>query len=166
MTTPILTTARNALWDSITNWHETASAFRRQYRFDSPNDFQPVINPSMSDLPAVAILLTALTPQWRNTDYQLWHLRYRVQMWTYGWSLTEPEALLEKLFNAFHRATPVGSSASYIKTATGHHIVPNEESIDFATVTLTDEEGRPHCQAIRTEFQLTLRPTKQPVTSG
>lgn len=166
---PLLTVARESLWDAIDNWPELkrqpddvgASIFNQLYRFDDEMPLLDEIAPSLAELPALAIMPTSVTPAWYTNEMQTWPVLFDVVLWTQDWSLPEPEDLMEKVINAIYRATassPPGNTVPYVKAATGYY--PQRLGpISFARSRVGEEQT---LKVIVTTAVVTLRTQKDP----
>lgn len=162
----LLTTARLSLWDAIEHWPalqrfppaDTSLLFERTYRLDDESLLLSEIVPSLSDLPALAILPTSVTPAWFTHEMQTWPVLFDVTLWTADWHLPEAESLIEHVIDAVYRSHAEGSSVSYVKQATGFH----PQRLGPITFDYTRLGPDRELTAIVTRTLITLRTSKDP----
>lgn len=118
-----LTAARNSLWDAIDNYPGTSGAFAQTIRFNKEESLVQEMGkpPSISDFPAIMIKPASCSPEWWTHEMANWPVVYDVHIWTQDWALPEGETLIEKVLEAFWRATPPDSTVTYVKQATGYY---------------------------------------------
>ncbi len=160
MTTALLTVARNALWNSINNWSELkkdpgdtyATVLNQCYTFDgeSPLLEEMPPAPSMSDLPALAIMHVDNNPAWWTNEMMMSAAVFQAILWTQDWSYPEPERLIEFIRRAFYQAKPPAGQLTYIQsgqvaTPPGTGYLPIQHSVSgprFATSGKDDDAIR------------------------
>ncbi len=177
--TALLTVARKALWNCIDNWSELkkspgdagSTIFNQTYRFDSEMPLLEEIAPSISDLPALAIMPSSVVPVWWTNEMQQWPATYDIVLWTQDWSLPEAEDLIEKVINAIYRSVHPQSGStpfSFIKapsTATppGTGYYPQRLGpITFARTKIQVAGDDDPIRVMQTTVQMTIRNQKDP----
>lgn len=127
-----LTSARRSVWQAIDNWEGLANTFRKKFRFESTTvegthaeaAHRPEAPTSQADLPAIAIMPGAATPQWA-TNMQMDHpYTLLVRYWTAGRNVDRSEEIWDEIIQAVHRAKPEGNLDidTYVKEGTGYAI--------------------------------------------
>lgn len=164
----LIETARQALWTCIDQSDEladsateTGRAFIRTIRGDNSDDglvLQQTLDPSLGEIPAMAIRLGRMAAAWDQNQSQKWDLRFGLMLWTIDWHQPRATALFEKVIRAFWKYTTTtgGSIDNHIKLQTGYY--PREyglERLDFVTL---GDSG----QVTRIEGFVSLRSTKNP----
>lgn len=122
MTTPILTAARQSLWDAIDNWSELATAFKSKWRFDTDigHAFERIDKAGIGDLPAISIIPLDLQAQWALHVMMEFTDAYTIEI--RAPRLATCEDLVEKLWRAVYQAAdPLTPTVSYVRAATGYH---------------------------------------------
>lgn len=123
---PILTDARNAVWDAIDNWPafaadgDTPAAWTRKYK--DPLDVAELSlhDPGVADLPAIAVTWGPTTANWWTHQMQQWGQQLVVTFWLPADSEAVAEWRLMQLMQAVYQSAPVESpSVSYVRRATG-----------------------------------------------
>lgn len=147
MPDPILTTARNSLWDAIENWPALEGVFKRQYKFDG--DDSPEVNPNASQLPAIMIypdpgFARMVLNRAHEQDYKL-----LVMTFTSTWNLIKPDEYWQEIVKAAWKSDG-DTGTPYVKLATGFY-PRNNFTVDFDRITL---DGR---KATLTTIGLTLQ---------
>lgn len=123
MATPILTTARNSVWDAIEHWpaliDNNRSVFVRRYKFD--DDAAPEVNPLPSQLPALALFPIEGQPTVQALQRKHQH-RYNLQfqLFTSTWKLQNSDTYWIEIFKALFQSSPNNSNVTYIEAATSH----------------------------------------------
>lgn len=157
----ILTDARNAVWSAIDNYASLNGAFNQKFRYDKEQSTWENIEPSISDLSAIAIVPINMSPEWWTNRMQNWPYVLDVTLWTKNWHLEPAEELIEKVILAMYRATPSGSSVPYIKKATGYHPTKHGPAT-FQASRLTDAKNGQGTKVIITRMQVSLRIHRDP----
>lgn len=167
----LIETARQALWTCIDQSNElvdstteTGRAFIRTIRGDNSDDgliLQRTLEPSLGEIPAIAIRVGRMTAAWDQNQSQKWDLRFGLLIWTIDWHQPRATSLFERTIRAFwkHRTITGDSSDNHIKLQTGYY--PREyglEHLDFVTL---GDSG----QVTRTEGYISLRSNKNPFAS-
>lgn len=157
-----LTDARRAVWKAIDNWPDLQNVFAQRLDFEndqSMHEDQP--EPSISDVPAIAIVPVSNTPQWFHHRQQHWILALDITIWTPGWILETAEDLLEKLLDAFWRSKPGDTGPTYLEPYQPFQTMGNAS---FDPARLSDSEGG-GTQVMITRTQLALSIRKDPFGS-
>ena len=171
-TLPILTAARRSLWDAINAWPAlkrdpadvVASFFAKRITLDDDSDAMSTIEPAIGELPAITILPARVSPMWWLNQTQKFPMIFQVKIWLNDWKIPVAERVAEDVWNAIWRATPPGSTVTYVKAATGYYPVM-VSPIDIRPARLGEERAgttsqRPKITAV--SFQVTLSATKNP----
>ncbi|MDE2098977.1 MAG: hypothetical protein KGL39_17115 [Patescibacteria group bacterium] len=153
-----LNLARNSLWEAINNWEETTGVFNTSYYFNEPVDQIDINGPSPSDFPAIMILRPSLTPTWFAQNMAEYADLYVITLWTEDWAYPEIEDLIEKVSNAVYRATPAGSTVTYVKQQTGLYPQLNGPITFNFVHTGSDQKTK----ATRADMNIALRLHKDP----
>lgn len=152
---PILTDARNALWDAIENWPALQSGgspiWKRSFKFDG--DDSPEINPNASQLPAIAIYPEPGFAKMVLNKVQEQNYKLIVMLFTSTWNLSDPDTYWEEIVKAAWQSDG-GGGTPYIKLATGFH-PKTEITVDQHRIKV-DPEGKP-TKATLTLIGLTLQ---------
>lgn len=162
MTSPF-TLARHSVWDAIENWPTLLTYFHQKVKLDVDETMlESFDNPSISDLPAIAITPVSVAPFWYTHAVQEYPYLISIKLWTAGWVLPVSEELLVDLGNALWNCHPAGNDVPYIKAATGYypkHVGP----ITFTPVELADgEEGQGASRATMLQIFIALRIVRSP----
>lgn len=121
MTTPILTAARQSLWDAIDNFSSLSSAFKSKWRFDTDvaHAFQQIERAGLGDMPAIAIIPIDVQAQWALHIMMEFTDAYTIDI--RAPKLSTCEDLVEKVWKAIYQAAPVlTSTVTYVRAATGY----------------------------------------------
>jgi hypothetical protein len=116
-----LTTTRMSLWEALDVWPETADVFATQYRWNEEVSQIGDDLTSISDFPGINIETKSIQPQWWTHRMMQFHCTYTVQIMTQDWSLPEAEKLIERVWNAFYRATRPNETVTIVKAASGYY---------------------------------------------
>ena len=147
---PILTDARNSLWDAIDNWPAFSGVFKRKYKFNG--DDSPELNPNADQLPAIAIypdpgVSRMVLNRAHQHDYRL-----LILVFTATWNLTKPDEYWQEIVKAaWQSAGDVGTP--YVKLATGFY-PQNDFTVDYDRIMLA---GNPPKKATLTTIGLSLQ---------
>jgi hypothetical protein len=118
---PILTRARQSVWDAIENWPTLAGEFKRTWKFDDPGGVAAEPVPTMGELPALAIYPSEPTASdWIVNQAQLVPYKLRAQLWTRHWRLETGERLWQEITQALFRCAAPGQP-SYVLRGTGYN---------------------------------------------
>ena len=159
--TEILTNARLSLWDAIDNYSELATKPYRivkAYRLSDEQAGMRDIVPSVSDLPALAIIPKTLSPVWYQHKMQKWPYVVDCLLWTKDWAHSFAENMTVRLLDAFGKSL-YSPDLSYVKRATGYYPL-RFGPVSYAPVRLGDANGP---KVIRTTIQVTLRLAHDPL---
>lgn len=121
MTTPILTAARESLWDAIDNFSALSTAFKSKWRFDTDigHAFEQIDKAGIGDLPAIAVIPIDVQAQWALNVMMEFSDAYTIDIRSQ--KLSTCEDLVEKVWKAIHQAAdPLTPTISYVRAATGH----------------------------------------------
>lgn len=126
MTSP-LTLARDACWKSIENYAPLNdgngnSVFRHLMKFDERNDVRDEIEPSIGQMPALALLARTTNITWKENQAQQWAFTLQAMLWTKGWTLPDAEKYSWLVVKAVYTEGP-SAGISWVKhpTGTGFH---------------------------------------------
>ena len=123
-TTPRLTAMRNSLWDSIENYAPLQDVFKRKFRLEGKDALQmALLNPSMADMPAIAIQALSGSSPWDTNSMMRFSYSCEIGLWTPHWDLELGEKLIEWIVRSFEQSKPSGSSRSYVWAACSNFIV-------------------------------------------
>lgn len=167
-----LTTARQSVWSAIDNWAGLDGVFRKKFRFESANTagapeaaHRPDAPTSQTDLPAIAIMPGAVTPQWA-TNLQADHpYTLVIRYWTAGRHVDKSEEIWDQIIQAVHRAKPDGNLDidTYVKEGTGYAVPAGYGPSRMSFVKLGNQ-GNQQFDATLHEFTLVLRMKINPRT--
>ncbi len=110
-----LTQARRSVWDAIDHWPALDKVFRQKYRFESkPQEGRPAeashrpeSPTSIADLPAIAIMPSAVTPKWATNLQKDHPYSLDIVYWTSGAIRRhEREVLLDELIKVIYQSRP------------------------------------------------------------
>lgn len=160
MTAPTLADCRNALWDAIDNWPALSGIFALKMRFDEDDGDAEDAQPSISDLPAIAVDRASIQTATFATQTQTWTATFSILVWTQGWNYGRANELIDPVIAALYKSAAVGSSTSYIKSATGFHL-DKPPTFTQQRVTLQDADGD-GTKAVLTTFEVTLKIHRNP----
>jgi hypothetical protein len=83
LATPILTKARQSVWDSIENWAPIAAYFKTRRRFEDKIDTRGATwVPALGELPAIEIFPAVMETPWVNNIQQRAAYALTVRVWT------------------------------------------------------------------------------------
>jgi hypothetical protein len=122
---PLLTSVRNAVWDSIDNWAPFAAAgdvpaaWSRKFRSNLDLEELALHDPGPGDLPAIAVNLGPVNPDWWVNVMQNWPQALFVTFWLHAHQLDTAEWRAVQLMQAFYKCCPPNSTVSFIRTASG-----------------------------------------------
>lgn len=112
MAEPILTSARQAVWQAIETWPALSGAFTRRYKFeDLPGRLPGPPTPTAGDLPALAIYPDTAQTTWALHQSQEVRYPLRVDFWTREWDVRAGERLWEEIIKSLYQNLPTGSTA-------------------------------------------------------
>lgn len=159
-----LTTMRHACWDAIDNWPKLKGRLKRTYRFDEEASVLQEAEPSLSDMPALALWPTDTRPEGFVHDTKFYPLHMGLVLWTPHWTLPKAEELWKLITESFWKSTPdndgvyvqfgtAGATTSYVKHATGYHPWA-VGSIAMERVRLGQDQK---VKAVRTRWAITLK---------
>lgn len=111
---PILTSARQAVWEAIDNWDELKDSIRRKYRFEDNSAVQKDLNPTIGDLPALAIYPSPTPLEWVTNQQHRVGYTLGFQLWTKHWNLLEGEDLWEKIVRGIYQSRPSANERPYV----------------------------------------------------
>lgn len=121
MSDPVLTAARRSVWSAIENWPPLAGEFQRVWKFEDVGAMQADPNPSIGDLPALAIYPAGPSAtEWQLNQSQRIPYTLDVQLWTRHWSLPAGERLWQEIGRALFQSRPPGQP-TYILDGTGYN---------------------------------------------
>jgi len=163
----LLTTARESLWQAINLWPSlkvnpsdvNASVFSQQYMFDDEMIPMEELEPSIGEMPAIAIAPTVVDPKWYLNQMQTWNTAFVITIWTANWMLPQPEMLIEEVINAIYRQNVVGTTVPIVKQATGFYpylIGP----FSFQPIRVGEDQS---VKVMRTQQTITTRQNKNPI---
>ena len=108
---PMLTDAREALWQAIDTWPALEDAFARKYKFDDrPGQVAGQPSPTIGDLPALAISLDAVGTEWTLHQSQQVRAKFKATIWTREWDVRPIEGFWEELVKAIYQGMDVPDS--------------------------------------------------------
>ena len=115
---PHLTDARRALWEAIDNW-PSLNILKRKFRMEDTGamqveELEP--EPTIGDLPAIAIVPTVSTSEWVQNQLQDFNYVVDIRIWTRHWSLLQGENIIQEIIDA--GTAPAGP----VHNATGHRM--------------------------------------------
>lgn len=159
-----LTKARRSVWDAIENWPALADLFQAKFRFESKIQDGRLVEPahrpdaptSPSELPAIAIMPSAVTPKWATNLQKDHPYALDIVYWTPGRCVDLSESIWDELIKAFYQSKPPGNLDidTYIKEGTGYAIPVGEGPSKISFVKL-GRDGK--VEATQHIFQLVLR---------
>lgn len=124
--TPILTQARNAVWDSIDNWAPfaasggTSAAWSRKFKSASDIEELSLHEPGLADLPAIAVTWGPTSPSWWTQTMQQWTQQLFITCWLpANWESVAEWRLMQLMQALYKAATESSPNVSYIRRATG-----------------------------------------------
>jgi len=160
-----LTQARRSVWDAIDHWPALDKVFRQKYRFESkPQEGRPAeashrpeSPTSIADLPAIAIMPSAVTPKWATNLQKDHPYSLDIVYWTPGRFVDTSEALWDELIKAIYQSRPEGNLDidTYLKEGTGYAIPVGEGPSKISFVKLGRDKDK--VDATQHIFQLVLR---------
>lgn len=119
MPLPLLTRARRSVWSAIENWAALEGAFRRVWKFEDNGALPETIEPSIGDLPALAIYPSLPGPsEWVLNQSRRLLYPLEARLWTRHWNLLAGEALWEEIAKALFQSAPLGQP-TYLFLGTG-----------------------------------------------
>ena len=118
--TPLLTAARQGLWNAIDNWPALASVFARKFRCEDKGQTQGAVPEPTStmDLPAIAIYPASGDSPWITNAQQELTYALTLSIWTETWSLLAIERLYEQIVIAIQRSKDA-NGLEYWRASTG-----------------------------------------------
>lgn len=118
--TPLLTAARQGLWNAIENWPSLAGVFKRSYRCEDKGQTQGLVPEPTStmDLPAIAIYPASGDSPWITNAQQELTYALTLSIWTETWSLLAIERLYEQIVIAIQRSKDA-NGLEYWRASTG-----------------------------------------------
>ncbi|MGL4462060.1 MAG: hypothetical protein ACRC1K_07895 [Planctomycetia bacterium] len=108
-TVPLLTQARQSLWDAVDHWPPLAGRLKRRFRLEDAGALSGVEpTPSLGELPALAVAPAESPTPWATAQNQ--HLAYhlRFTLWTAHWDVRTAEELWEEIVRGLWRSEPPG----------------------------------------------------------
>lgn len=153
----VLTEARRAVWQAIDNWPALSNAFAQKVRYDRELSMLDNVEPSISDLPAIAIAPVSNVPDWFLNRVQHWVYLLDLTIWTPDWVLEPAEDLLEKTMDALYRSRPnAASGPTYLETYLPFKTLG---TASIQAINLTESEGP---QVMKTTITISLSIRKAP----
>lgn len=121
MTDAILTKARQAVWSAIEDWPALRGRLKRTWRFEDSAAMQETLEPTIGDLPALAIY-PSKSPATEWIVHQTQRLPYTLELklWTRNWTLLDGELLWEEITRALFQSAPTGQP-THVFLGTGHN---------------------------------------------
>jgi hypothetical protein len=124
--TPLLTAARNAVWDAIDNWPAfaaappIAAAWTRKFKTAEDIEELGLHDPCAADLPAIAVTWGPTVADWWVNVQQQWGQQLFVTFWLPANWEQVAEWRLMQLTQAIYQSAPVETpTVSYVRRATG-----------------------------------------------
>ena len=132
-----LTDARNAVWDAIEGIE--AITWKAKFKFDSTENGSRETEPSISQVPAVAIQTLTVTPDW---SFQRTIIPYLllVRVWTPHWNLDTAEQYVCRIMKTVRADAEVKKYKPEFRIAIG----------------LTSLQGATGPKVVRADIQITL----------
>ena len=154
-----LTNMRRSLLEAFRAWPETKDAFKFTFDFEKNSEGMKDIEPALSDLPALAVFPSVVSPNWWVAGIQQWPYALQATVWTRDWYLPPAEKLVRYLVNAAFRAKPSGSECTIIETANAK--LARVENISFERVLISGDTVK----AIRSTVDFVLTSNYSPFGS-
>lgn len=124
MATAHLTAMRQSLWDSIDNYTPLRDVFKKRYLMEGKEALaMQALNPSMKDMPAIAIGGGGGSTPWDTNSMQRWSYNCEIGIWTPHWDLKLGEKLLQLIVQSFEQSVPSGSTRSYVYAACSNVLI-------------------------------------------
>lgn len=120
---PVITQARDSVWAAVLN-HDPLrddagkSIFAQLIKLNDDGATRSQIEPSIRQLPALAIFTKVIDMKWRTYKMQEWLLHFDVLMWTRHWNQETAERHAEELIRAYWKSAPTEGGVTYIKNPT------------------------------------------------
>ena len=158
-----LTLARRSVWDAIDNWPALENTFRRKYRFESTGStgeatHRPDAPTCMADLPAIAIVPSAVFPQWATNLQKDHPYALDIFYWTPGRHVDKSEEIWDEIVKAIYQSKPTDNlpEDTYLKGGTGYSS-PVGEGPSKMTFEKIGRDGGQQFDVTQHQFQLVLR---------
>lgn len=121
MADAMLTKARQAVWKAVEEWPPLQGKLQRVWKFEDSSAMQGVLEPTIGDLPALAIY-PSHTPAAEWVVHQTQRIPYTLELklWTRNWTLYAGEWLWEEIVRALFQSAAPGQ-ATHIFLGTGHN---------------------------------------------
>lgn len=121
-----LTLARRSIWQALDNWtrEDNGEPFNFGFKFDFEREIpsQEDIVPAFSQLPALSIFPTQVSPDWYKHQMQQWPYSLDFALWVYGWGLPYVERTFEQIIRAIYQGTsPESNGMPIVKKVTGYY---------------------------------------------
>ncbi len=159
---PVLATARSAVWDAIDHFAALEERFVRKFASDADLAELLLRDPAPHELPAVALTWQAMPTDWWTNQQQQWQPTLAVTLWLPATWHAAAEHLAQQVCLAVYRATPEASTVPYVKAATGHH--PKRSGPINVQPVVIGRSGL--TQAIRVDVSFVLRTNLNPFEGG
>lgn len=158
--TPILTAARQSVWDAINNDAYLANLWKATFRYEDTGAGREAIEPSLGQCPAIAIWPGSIATAWTTNQSHKVAYPLVITFWTKQWNVLEGERIFEAIVRAVYRNCPPNSGRTYVREGTGH----DPEAITALTATQVILDEGP--EATRWEFGVQLYINWNPLTKG
>jgi hypothetical protein len=132
----LLTVAREAMWQAIDSSVELSATgstpIQKKFKFETNADCLPDVLPAYSDLNAISIWPSGVTPEHKAQRTTNFPCSLDVNIWTREWVLATAERTYLNVIKAIFKARDPQYAQplnTYVKMATGRH--PRLSSVQF-----------------------------------
>ena len=158
-----ITVGRESLWEALETYAATKTLYNHKFKLDDDGAALNELEPSIAQMPAIAIETGEGNPKWWLNVMQHWPITYKVTIWTPNWDQSVAERYLELTNEAFHRAVAAGRpGVTIVKDKTSWY--PQTMAFRLRRVRLKSGKDTPGHKAMQIDMTVVLFADRNPLT--